>query len=315
MTRIAIIGGGTSGLMTAYLLERKYKNSIRTTLFEATDRIGGKIMTRRSDSAPVMYEAGVAEIYDYEGLGPNPLRRLIRELGLKTKPIEGQPALLNGKLQRNEHEIKLHFGDATLRAIEDFRKRAASMMPIEMWRKGDWQDDNEHPWVLSAYEELLNEVADSSARKYLTSAAHGDLMTEPNLTSGLNGLKNFVTGTPRYVRQYSIEGGMETLPRTLRESLTATDIELNAPVARVRKNQDESYRVYSRRGREVMSQDFDMVIIALPHNRLSSIEWGSERLRLAIAVNVDYYHLPAHYLRVSILFKTPFWAVLLLAQG
>ncbi|MGH9767700.1 MAG: FAD-dependent oxidoreductase [Blastocatellia bacterium] len=162
MTRIAIIGGGPGGLMTAYLVERKYGDLCRVTLFEATDRIGGKILTLRFDSDPVTYEAGVAEVYDYKALGADPLRRLV--------------------------------------------------------------------------------------------------------------------------------------------------IEFNAPVSRVRKNRVESYRVHYRRGSGVMSQDFDVVIIALPHKWLSSIEWGGERLRLAMAAHIAYHDRPAHDPRVSILFDKPFWS-------
>ena len=31
--------------------------------------VGGKILTRKFDTAPAMYEAGVAEIYDYSMTG------------------------------------------------------------------------------------------------------------------------------------------------------------------------------------------------------------------------------------------------------
>ncbi len=86
--RVAIIGGGPGGLMTAHLLEQKC--SCRTTLFEASDRLGGKVRTCRFDSAPVKYEAGVAECYDYEAIGDDPLRNLIRELGLRRHPDRQQ---------------------------------------------------------------------------------------------------------------------------------------------------------------------------------------------------------------------------------
>ena len=76
---------------------------------------------------------------------------------------------------------------------------------------------------------------------------------------------------------------------------------------RVEKNRDESYRVCFRRGRRIAKQDFDAVVIALPHNWLSSIEWGSERLRRAMTEHIAYYDRPAHYLRISVLFKKPFW--------
>ncbi len=89
MTRVAIIGGGPGGLMTARLLERRFGSRCRVTLFEASPCLGGKIQTRRFDAAPVMYEAGVAECYSYEAIGHDPLRQLIAELGLTAVPTHG----------------------------------------------------------------------------------------------------------------------------------------------------------------------------------------------------------------------------------
>jgi protoporphyrinogen oxidase len=80
MTRIAIVGGGPGGLMTARLLERTLGSSCRLTLLEASHRVGGKIQTRRFDTAPVLYESGVAECYAYDPLDHHPLRQLITEL-------------------------------------------------------------------------------------------------------------------------------------------------------------------------------------------------------------------------------------------
>lgn len=311
MTSIAIIGGGPGGLMTAHLLERKYRKPFKATIFEATDRIGGKIMTRAFDSAPVEYEAGVAEAYDYGMIGPDPLQQLIRRLGLKTTPIAGQTVILNGKLLRNGKEIRLHCGDATLRAIEEFQRQAVAMMPIRTWYEGDWRDDNKHPWARRTCQEILNGVSDPVARKYLKVAVHSDLATEPHLTSGLNGLKNFVMDIPGYVRQHSIDGGMEQFPLALKRSFTRTQINLNSPVARVGKTSNESYRVYFRRDRETVHKDFDAVFVALPHNWLTTVEWGGESrgewLRRAMADHIAHYDHPAHYLRISILFRKPFW--------
>ncbi len=56
-----------------HLLERFPVGLFDVTLFEATARLGGKILTQRFDTIPAIYEAGVAELYDYSniGLGPN----------------------------------------------------------------------------------------------------------------------------------------------------------------------------------------------------------------------------------------------------
>ena len=64
MLDLAIVGGGPGGLMSAWYLKKKLGELCRVTIYEASDRLGGKIVTRKFDSAPAMYEAGVAEIYD-----------------------------------------------------------------------------------------------------------------------------------------------------------------------------------------------------------------------------------------------------------
>ena len=62
------------------------------------ERIGGKIITKEfSGVGP--YEAGVAEIYDYSRLGPDPLHDLIvNELGLDVKYLRGGPCVLGGHI-------------------------------------------------------------------------------------------------------------------------------------------------------------------------------------------------------------------------
>jgi len=63
-TPVAIIGGGLSGLYTAYLLQQQ---GIKATIFEARDRLGGRIVSLPS-SQPAQDVSPEAERYD---LGPS----------------------------------------------------------------------------------------------------------------------------------------------------------------------------------------------------------------------------------------------------
>ena len=82
-TPIAIIGGGLSGLYTAYLLKQQ---GISSTIFEARDRLGGRIVSLPS-SQPNLAINSQAERYD---LGPSwfwpdmhpIITQLIEKLGL-----------------------------------------------------------------------------------------------------------------------------------------------------------------------------------------------------------------------------------------
>src|SRR5881227_3041466 len=96
MLDLAIVGGGPGGLMSAWYLKKKLGDLCRVTLFEASDRLGGKIVTRKFDSSPAIYEAGVAEIYDYSMTGPDPLRELIQHFGLQTIPMDAEQVQLDG---------------------------------------------------------------------------------------------------------------------------------------------------------------------------------------------------------------------------
>jgi protoporphyrinogen oxidase len=51
MMRIATVGGGPGGLLTAHELENNCAGMFEATLFEASPRIGGKIVTRQFQSA------------------------------------------------------------------------------------------------------------------------------------------------------------------------------------------------------------------------------------------------------------------------
>ena len=57
MLDLAIVGGGPGGLMSAWYLKKKLGALCRVTIYEASDRVGGKILTKKFDTAPAMYEA------------------------------------------------------------------------------------------------------------------------------------------------------------------------------------------------------------------------------------------------------------------
>jgi monoamine oxidase len=297
--------------MTALLIGRKYGDECRTTLFEASDTLGGKLRTRSFGSAPVPYEAGAAECYDYSALGHDPLRALVEGLGLTRQRMHGQTVILDGTVLRSDEDIGRHWGAATMGAIRDFRRRAAELLPIDRWHPGSWRYDSTHAWSHRTCDQLLDTVTDPVARKYLSVAAHSDLATEPHLTSGLNGLKNFVMDVPGYVEFYAIEGGMGALGRRLAGSIPSTDVECNARVVRIERTFDGEWRVrYIRRG-HVDERLFDAVVVALPASQLGAVEYAGDPLRRTMGAHIARFDRPGHYLRVSLLFRSPFWHDLL----
>ena len=136
MLDLAIVGGGPGGLMTAWYLRKKLGPLCKVTIFEATERVGGKILSKKFESAPALYEAGVAEIYDYSMLGPDPLRDLVQHLGLQTIPMDAEQVQLDGEVLDDVRGMRRKYGNATADAIEAFRKRCTQMISPQEYYEG-----------------------------------------------------------------------------------------------------------------------------------------------------------------------------------
>ena len=92
--KISVIGGGISGLTSAFYCSKLSKvSSIK--VFESSNRLGGWVQTTKSDN--FIFEHGPRTIRPAGPQGANTLE-LIEELGLesKLKPIKyGHPATIN----------------------------------------------------------------------------------------------------------------------------------------------------------------------------------------------------------------------------
>lgn len=304
--RVGIIGGGPGGLMTAYLLDRKSQVRLRSKIFEASNRFGGKLLTAQFECASVRYEAGAAELYGYSQIGPDPLYNLIKSFGLATKDMFGRTVVLDGQILASPADIKRHLGGKTLSAIKDFHKRGRMSISPHAYYDSGWPTDNKHPWSRRSFQSVLAKVPDKQARRYLKVAVHSDLATEPPHTSALFGVQNALIDHKDYVRLYALEGGMERLTQALMESTTA-EMSLNCPVVRVAKSEFGTYNIYYRHRESIFSEEFDAVVVALPNGWIPSIEWYGKRLEKAMCKHHLYYEGMAHYLRISLLFQKPFW--------
>ncbi|MGH7916305.1 MAG: FAD-dependent oxidoreductase, partial [Candidatus Binataceae bacterium] len=245
-------------------------------------------------------------LYDYSRLGPDPLRELIAEVGLSVSPMEGQTVVLDDTPLTSEAHIRKKYGDATYRALRNFRRMARAAISPADYYESDWQAGNGDPLSHQSFRDLLGSIEDADARRCLEVAVHSDLATEPHLTSAMYGLQNYLMNERDYMRLYSIDDGLERLPRKLAEHLKARVL-LNHRVVRVEKLPDTSYRLFFREDGNTHFNDFDYVVAALPNNWLPSISWGGTALADAMHRHHVFYDYPAHYLRVSILFEQPFW--------
>src|SRR6201995_2653743 len=307
MLDLAIVGGGPGGLMSAWYLKKKLGDLCRVTIYEASDRVGGKILTRKFDSAPAMYEAGVAEIYDYSMTGPDPLRELIQHFGLQTIPMDAEQVQLDGDLLDDVPGMRRKYGARTAAAIETFRKRCASMVsPIEYY-EGVGAHDNEHPWAYLTAEEVLDrEVDDATAKRFFKAMARSDIATESHNTNGLNALKNYVMDVDGYIGLYSIQNGNEQLIECLQAEVNA-DIQLNHRVLKVGKTATGRYQLNMMNGKGPETRDFDLALMWCRHSWRATWGRAGEDLGKGRVRLVAYFAGPPRARRVSVSFGEPFW--------
>ncbi|MFM1996833.1 MAG: hypothetical protein RLZZ111_1220 [Planctomycetota bacterium] len=298
------MGGGPGGLFTAFLLERETARPLRITLYEATDRPGGKVLSPRFAAAPVRYEAGAAEFYEYTPVGDDPLRDLVEGLGLPTVPLGGSAVVIDGATVGNLDDIGRRLGPAARRAVETFDQRArGAMTPREFYAADETGTGPAQPFSSSCAR-----IADPAARRYIESLIHSDLATEPESTSVSYGLQNYLMNDPAYMRLYGIAGGNEQLIDAIVARLAA-DMRLGWRVEEVAPAEEHRLRLTTREAATgmVRCEEFDAVVLALPIQHLAGIRAGSERLAGAMRSHLARFDHPAHYLRVTILFDEPFW--------
>jgi monoamine oxidase/SAM-dependent methyltransferase len=305
--RVAIVGGGPGGLFTARHLAAKAGDACEIVIFEASERPGGKIVTREFPGVGP-YEAGVAEIYDYSSRGPDPLRELIvDELGLDIKHIAGGPCVVDRKIILTPDDLARNFSDRTRDEVIAFRAKCAEMLGPEAFYLSVAEADNAHPWSQISAEALLTrEIGDETARRYVRAMAHSDVSAPPHQTNGLTFLKNVLMDVDGYMDIYSVIGGNEQIVERLVDDLDA-ELRLNCIVRSVQPLDNGTYALEVDANGFVETQIVDYVVLALPLTALSMIHWRSMLLQETVDRHIAYFDRPGHYLRATLLFERPFW--------
>lgn len=305
--RIAIVGGGPGGLITAYLLEKKFNRPLEIVLFEASPRLGGKIRSPHFSLRPVSYEAGAAEFYDYSPVDEDPLKALILELGLPIVPLGGSTLCLDNHLLSNLDDVERCFGAQTRQTWQQFHRQSRDVMsPTDFYLSGSEESWSwSHP-ASQSFAAFLQGSHLGAWQSILECQIHSDLATEPDHTSLEYGLQNYLMNDPAYMQLYGIEGGNERLIDELIRR-TAAHVRLQQPVQHIRKLATGELQVGFELAGESQSEAFDAVVIALPHDALPHLAFPDPQLAVAMQRHFDHHDHPAHYLRMTLLFDQPFW--------
>jgi monoamine oxidase len=305
--RVGIVGGGPGGLFTAWHLERLFARPLAITILEQSGRLGGKLLTPSFAAFPVRYEAGAAEFYDYSPVDDDPLRGLVRALGLPTVPLTGAAVFVGGRRIANLDDLADTLGpDARGRLLAFDAWARAALTPAEFYESGS---DNAAGAVPGGdFAAALAGLGSAPARGYLETMIHSDLATEPAATSTAYGLQNYLMNDPAYMRLYRIAGGNEQLVTEIAARLAAT-VRRDAAVGHIAGEPGGPLAVSWTEGGRPRQETFDAVIIALPVEPLGRLEFQPASLGAAIERHLAHHDHPAHYLRITLLLDRPIGGV------
>jgi oxygen-dependent protoporphyrinogen oxidase len=291
MAAVAVVGAGLAGLTAAYRLKQR---GIRVVVYEATDRVGGVILTERRENY-------LAE------LGPNSLsapsdriRALFSELGLESRLVTASPASQTRYIVRRRKLIALPTSPPellTTRLLSNGAKLAVFGEPLE--EPGDSPlEESVAGFVRRRFNQ---EVLDYVANPFVAGIFAGDpeQLSVRHALPRLHALerthgsvvKAFVDlmrhrradeGGPGTASLVSFRQGLQELPGALARELNP-ELRLRAPVTQVRRGP----RGWTVGAAYQPAELYDGVIYASPAHCIDSVDLefeGSERMKTLASI-------------------------------
>ncbi len=297
--RIAVIGAGVSGLVSAYLLNRAHE----VELFEQRATAGGHantVMTEGQDGQPLALDVGFTVYSErtYPWFG-----RLLRELAVDTQPSEMSFSV-------RIDEIDFEFSSRGLRGYLAQPRNAVSLqylrMGLDLLRfQREGRQALEQPRDAQAPEISFDE--------YLDLRGYGRHVRErvilPLIASTWSNAPTDVLGFPayyllRFLAQHGvlarnsipewrwIQGGARTYVQRVLDTLPPAGLHLDEPIAGVRRTED-GVRIDLRRGG---TRAFDALVLACHADQaLSLLQDASQEERSALgAFTYTTNHVALH---------------------
>jgi len=302
---VAVVGGGITGLVAAYLLRRR---GVRVTLFEAADQVGGAIRTTRTDGFLAEHGPGafltspLAEgLLDTLGLGPAVVeaspsanRRYVvrdgalvpfpvRPLAMLTSPLLTPQAKMRVLL---EPLVRAPAGSDDESVAAFVRRRLGAEVldyAVDPFVAGIFAGDPEQLSLRHAFPRVAELEAQhgSLSRGLMASLRRRTAPAGPSLPPELGAAPR---ARPRLV---SFADGMQSLPEALAAAL-GDAVKCRCPV-RLLHRQGARWVLEAGMEGDASKHTVDAVVMATPAHVLAAMELPAELRQLAWAVEaVDY---------------------------
>ncbi|WP_257207422.1 flavin monoamine oxidase family protein [Bacillus toyonensis] len=275
-TRIIIVGAGLAGLTCAYRLKQA---GYKTTIYEASERVGGRVHTRRGDFADNQFvEAGG------EFISPGELRiqQLATELGLQLDNLTA--AELPGT------EIIYYFNGAPYTFAElvaDFQQifnqiqtdafLAGFPTLYNHYTQRGYELD--HMSVTDYINAYVPGGMNSRLGKFLDVANKAFLSSESSDTSALLLVYPYAFGAIEHGEQLRVQGGNDQIPKKLKKRLSG-QIKTETRLIAFKENENGIYTLTFQKEEDIFDVEADHVVMAIPFTILrSSVDYSKAGLQ------------------------------------
>ncbi|HET6546528.1 MAG TPA: FAD-dependent oxidoreductase [Rhodanobacteraceae bacterium] len=267
---VIIVGAGIAGLAAAW---RLHQAGVRVRVFEAQNRIGGRMLSLRGHFADDQIVELGGELIDSNHTR---IRSLARELGLVLDDLQGDDPLAGNDTwfcdgrAHSETEITSAFVPIAA-AIE---RDVATLPDADItWRTPGGAEALDRLTITGWFDK--NGV-DGWLRKLIDVAYTTEMGLECDQQSALN-LLTFIGTDPGPFRifgesdeRYHVRGGNDLIPRSLADRLAGA-IETGAVLEALRQDADDSYTLTFRRGHASEEVRAAQVLIAIPFTTLRQV--------------------------------------------
>jgi monoamine oxidase len=275
--RVAIVGGGLAGICTAVALTEAL---LPLTVYEASDRLGGRVQTVTAPWAGGQYSEHCGEFIDLVHVQ---MRTLIRNFGLRTARVRaGQPkgARPIFSLDGTAYPVKQARRDikAVMKAARADRRAAKASTTYDEFTEAGKAID-----LTSVYDWIETRVPGghgSPIGRLLDVAFTAEFGMDTREQSALNAVYWLTNrpspngvgylGRPDY--KFVVKGGTTELINVLVDTLPEGSVQLGARLTAIARQDDGSYRL-SFDGRDDV--EADRVVLALPFSVLRTIDFGN----------------------------------------
>jgi protoporphyrinogen/coproporphyrinogen III oxidase len=291
--KIAIIGGGITGLTTAFYLQklkREQNLAIEITLFEQKDVLGGKIDTLYKDG--FIIERGPDSYLSRK----EAMTKLINEVGLADDLVRnetGQAYILN--------ENKLHkIPEGAVMGIPTkmspfittdlFSPLGKARAALDLIKQKSSGQEDQSLGDFFRYR-LGDEVVENLIEPLLSGIYAGDIdklslmatfpqfyQVEQKYRSLILGMKKTTPKSPKGKKKpgifFTLKNGLSSLVKAMEEQLTDVEIVKGLTIDSVTR-QHEGYTVETKEGQSSL---FDSVVMTTPHFITAKLLKGAERI-------------------------------------